>query len=129
MSSYLRRSEKVIFMKITPAILILLLLATTLAMGQQAPMTFPQAANPSLVNGERYLPLITEPLPTPIAMASNEERTFEEQVLAWHHEVELGSPMPTSASPLLGVGTKGLSAPSGKLELGSSFPMGANPAR
>jgi hypothetical protein len=112
-------------MKLTIGISMALLLASTLAIGQQAVTTFPQAANPSLVNGERYLPLVVETnhkAATPTAMASSDAGSTE-SVLAWHHNVELGS----AAEPKLDL-TKN-TTPADGLELGSPFPAAANPSR
>jgi hypothetical protein len=102
------------------------LLAPTFALAQAyQPLPFPQAANPALVDGQRYLPLVVEANyeeATPLAIASGTGEQAPASVLAWHHNVVLGSA--SEPAPQVGDAT-----PADNLELGSAFPCEANPSQ
>jgi len=105
-------------------VIAMIMLATMFSAAQ----SFPQDANPALVNGQRYLPLVVETnyeAATPSAIASGQAGIGEQEpasVLAWHHNEVLGS----ASEPAPGLGD---STPADNPELGSPFPMAANPSR
>ena len=114
-------------MKYVLGVFALLLLVSTLALGQSyQPLPFPAEANTAL-QGNPYnemAPTVTEPS----SMAANQG----EEIFIYHGSgTALGSPFPSAANPSLGRSTADESTPSWREErsLGSPFPAAANPAR
>ena len=113
-------------MKTTLATLVVLLFVTTMAMGQNAQLPFPQAANPALENGTYVPAVVYTPQNTPSSMAANVGITSRD------NKIDTGSPFPMDANPSLGSATVG-QTPSfderhSKIETGSPFPMAADPS-
>lgn len=108
-------------MKITSGVLAVLLLAATVAVGEQRASyaePFPQSANPALANGaveESSTAVIAD---MPSAMATNQD---------WRGNADLGSPFPQAGNPSLGRTGEEMS-PDNTIDLGSPFPGTANPS-
>ena len=85
-------------MKITSGVFAVLLLVTTVAVGQQHASyaePFPQSANPVLANGsaEESSPAVNADVPS--SMASNQSGTYAGR----SDDVALGSPFPSVSNP------------------------------
>ena len=112
-------------MKITSGVFAVLLLATTVAMGQQHASyaePFPQSANPALTNST------AEAVSTamPVSMAMSQGGGYADR----RSDVDLGSPFPQAANPALANGSTGgtISIGHSTQSGGSPFPGAANPA-
>jgi hypothetical protein len=115
-------------MKSVIGMLAVLLLATTVAFGEQnQPLPFPQAANPALANGgaSQASPAIVGEVPS--SMAANQSNSYAD----WSGPATNGSPFPSAANPALGRSEYDLSSPSFQAQHsnGSPFPSAANPSR
>ncbi|HYU45991.1 MAG TPA: hypothetical protein VEK84_07415 [Terriglobales bacterium] len=114
-------------MKVTTGVFAVLLLAASVAVGQQHASyaePFPQSANPALANGtvEESSAVISD---MPSSMAISQNGTYVIQ----RDRVDLGSPFPQAANPSLGNGTAGESFGRSTADGGSPFPNAANPSR
>ncbi len=113
-------------MKTMLGVLAALLFVTTLALGQQSNLPFPQGANPALQNGV-YAPAVAEQSNLPASMAINQ--SVPASFLERRPTADTGSPFPIAAdpSPNKNVGT----SPSSEREFdtGSPFPIAADPSR
>ena len=110
-------------MKITSGVFAVLLLATTVAMGQQHASyaePFPQSANPALTNSA------AESTAMPLSMATSQGGAYTDQ----RSDVDLGSPFPQAANPALTNSSAGEAVLMGHSTQagGSPFPSAANPA-
>jgi hypothetical protein len=118
-------------MKTTVGVLAVLLLVSTLAIGQQyQPLPFPQEANtalagspadetsPSLVDADRPASMASDQA-IPLAFSDRQDNPA------------LGSPFPSAANPSQGSSSEDQMAPSfdEHNSLGSPFPGAANPSR
>jgi hypothetical protein len=106
-------------MKTTAGILAGLLLAATVALGQQyQPKPFPQEANTALVASTDHASLAATNAGLPSSMAANQGSTAA---------VDTGSPFPSAANPSLNsrADAIGSDAANG----GSPFPSAANPSK
>ncbi len=113
-------------MKTMFGVLAALLFVTTLALGQQSELPFPQGANPALQNGA-YAPAVAEQGNLPASMAANQ--SFQASFLERRPAVAdtpLPFPMAADPSPNKNVGT----SPSSEREFDSGlpFPLAANPS-
>jgi len=110
-------------------VLAVLLLVSTVALGQQYQTPFPQAANPALANGtaEQSSPSLVRELPS--SMAANQSSTDEEA--GRRANANSGSPFPSVANPSQWTGTSDTTSPSfeDRHDSGSPFPSAANPSR
>jgi hypothetical protein len=117
-------------MKISSAGFAVLLLAATVALGQQHGSyaePFPQSATPALTNStaEESSPVSAV---MPPSMATSQSGTYTDQ----RGNVDPGSPFPQAANPALANGIAGESSASfghSTAAGGSPFPSAANPAR
>ncbi|MGC2209489.1 MAG: hypothetical protein WA532_05180 [Candidatus Korobacteraceae bacterium] len=113
-------------MKYVLGVFALLLLVSTLALGQSyQPLPFPQEANTALQGGpdNEMAPDVN----LPSSMAANQG----EEVFIYHGGgTALGSPFPSAANPSLDRSNADETTPSWREErrLGSPFPAAANPA-
>jgi hypothetical protein len=113
--------------------LAVLLFVTTIAMGQNSQLPFPQAANPALQEGT-YAPVVVfTPQNTPSSMAANVGGTTAAPMIAYRgDDIDNGSPFPTAANPSLGAGTNmenpSLEERRHKADSGSPFPAAADPS-
>jgi len=116
-------------MKLMFSVLAALLFLTTFALAQPAE-PFPQAANPSVQDGQRYLPLVVEQqgyqAGEPASMAENAGEEVTPSVLNWSHNSETGTPFPLSAGPRISSDDQAATGDE-QLNGGSPFPMSANP--
>jgi hypothetical protein len=108
-------------MKISSAVFAVLLLAATVAVGEQHASyaePFPQSANPALANGaaEEASTAVTADMPS--SMSTNQD---------WRGNADLGSPFPQAGNPSLGRTGEEMS-PDNTIDLGSPFPSTANPS-
>jgi hypothetical protein len=119
-------------MKTTIGWFAVLLLATTVAVGQQHASyaePFPQSANPALANGTAELSLSGD-AGVPSSMAASQSSTAEVMSLPFSDQRDkagLGSPFPSAANPSLGRTGEEMS-PDININLGSPFPSVANPS-
>jgi hypothetical protein len=92
-------------MKFAVAVPAVLLLVSTMVVGQQSP--FPQNANPALIHGEdtdtsRAVAYQRHNVDLPPSMAANQGGTTGEIApaeIGWRDEVNIGSPFPMNANP------------------------------
>lgn len=121
-------------MKITSGVFAVLLLATTVAVGQQhAPYAepFPQSANPALTNGTAEQWSLSGNGDVASSMAANQSSMSEGTLTAFsdrRDHANLGSPFPSSANPSLA--NVSAEEPIGRhtADGGSPFPSAANPS-
>jgi hypothetical protein len=114
-------------MKITSGVFAVLLLAASVAVGQQHASyaePFPQSANPALANGtvEESSAVVSD---IPSSMASGQNGTYA----ILRDGVDLGSPFPQASNPALLNGTATESFGHSTADGGSPFPSAANPSR
>lgn len=127
-----QEQEGVLYMKCTVGALTVLLLVTTVSLGQQSP--FPQAANPYLAisTTENTSPASDLRHDLPSSMAANQASAA---VVTSPTVVVDESPFPTAANPSLALGTSSTAGLSPVVvdesghDNGSPFPIVANPAR
>jgi len=109
-----------------------LLFVTTLSMGQNSQLPFPQAANPALENGAYAPAVVFQPQNSPSAMAANVGGATIEIAPFRSNRIDNGSPFPMAANPSMGTGTIAETPFVGERrhkDNGSPFPMAADPAR
>jgi len=117
-------------MKSSSGVFAVLLLAATVAVGQQHASyaePFPQSANPALADStaEDRLPVSSA---MPSSMAASQSGTYTGP----RDKVALGSPFPQAGNPALSSGATGgafLSFGHSTVNGGSPFPSAANPSR
>ena len=114
-------------MKIRSGVFTVLLLATTVAMGQQHASyaePFPQSANPALTNSTAEVS--AENTAMPVSMAMSQGGAYTDR----RSGVDLGSPFPQAANPALANGSTGETISIGHSTQGggSPFPSAANPS-
>ena len=118
-------------MKSMVGLLAVLLLVSTVALGQEYQTPFPQTANPALRNGmaEQSSPSLVRELPSSIA--ANQSNTSDATSPSFADRYDSGSPFPSAANPSLGAGTSDTTSPSfeDRHDSGSPFPSVANPSR
>ncbi len=103
------------------------LLVTTLAVGQQSDLPFPQGANPALQN-DTYAPAVADQRNLPTSMAFNQSSPTAYP--GRHDNIATGSPFPMDAdpSPNKNNGITPSFERSNEFDPGSPFPTAAAPA-
>ena len=119
-------------MKTTVGVLAVLLLAATVAMGQDyQPKPFPQEANTALNNTyEESSPavvVVVDQSELPSSMAANQDSANVEISMDRHDRADLGSPFPSAANPSGEFSSDQIGNHTDDQE--SPFPSAANPSR
>src|ERR1017187_4919175 len=125
-------NPEVYSMKTTVGVLAVLLLAATVAMGQDyQPKPFPQEANTALNNTyEESLPavvVVVDQSELPSSMAANQDSANVEISMDRHDRADLGSPFPSAANPSGEFSSDQIGNHTDDQE--SPFPSAANPSR
>ena len=125
-------NPEVYSMKTTVGVLAVLLLAATVAMGQDyQPKPFPQEANTALNNTyEESSPavvVVVDQSELPSSMAANQDSANVEISMDRHDRADLGSPFPSAANPSGEVSSDRIGTDADYQE--SPFPSAANPSR
>ncbi len=112
-------------MKTTIGAVAVLLLTTTLAIGQQYQEAFPQSANPALANGTAGESSASVNAGLPPSMSVSQSSINADRP----DNPALGSPFPSASNPSLGRSAAGQMSPDEHVaDSGSPFPNAANPS-